>query len=147
MIRNGKKIPGDVKNNVPLIIKKLSADKEITALYVFGSLARNDLKPLSDLDFGILLSNQLKKMDRFKKHLQLIDIFCDTFHTDEIDIVLMNDAPLSFCHKIFRSGKLLLVNNKKALIDFHEHVVKKYLDFIYYKDQFDDCFLRGIGYR
>jgi len=39
------------------------------------------------------------------------------------------------------------VNNKKELIDFHELVVKKYLDFSYYQNEFDDAFLKGIGYK
>jgi uncharacterized protein len=147
MIREGKKIPSDVKENIPVIVEKLSPDREITALYVFGSLAKNVLKPLSDLDFGILLSGKLTKSKRFDKHLYLIGIFCDTFHTDEIDIVVMNDSPIHFCYNIIRSGKLLLVNNKKELIDFHELVVKKYLDFSYYQNEFDDAFLKGIGYK
>lgn len=147
MIREGKKIPSDVKKNIPVIVKKLSFDKEVTALYVFGSLAKNNLKPLSDLDFGILLSGKLTKSKRFSKHLQLIGIFCDTFHTDEIDLVVMNDAPLRFCYNIIQSGKLLLVLNKVELINFQENVVKKFLDFKYYQNQFDDAFLKGIGYR
>lgn len=147
MIREGKKIPSDVKENIPVIVEKLSPDREITALYVFGSLAKGVLKPLSDLDFGILLSGKLTKKNRFTKHLYLIGIFSDIFHTEEIDIVIMNDAPLHFCYNIIRSGKLLLVNNKKEFIDFHELVVKKYLDFSYYQNEFDDAFLKGIGYK
>jgi uncharacterized protein len=147
MIREGKKIPSDVKENIPVIVEKLSPDREITALYVFGSLAKGVLNPLSDLDFGILLSGKLTKSKRFDKHLYLIGIFCDTFHTDEIDIVVMNDSPIHFCYNIIRTGKLLLVNNKKELIDFHELVVKKYLDFSYYQNEFDDAFLKGIGYK
>jgi len=61
MIREGKKIPSDVKENIPVIVEKLSPDREITALYVFGSLAKGILNPLSDLDFGILLSGKLTK--------------------------------------------------------------------------------------
>lgn len=147
MIREEKKIPSDVKDNISVIVEKLSIDREITALYVFGSLSKDDLKPLSDLDFGILLSGKLTKKNRFTKHLNLIGIFGDIFHTDEIDIVVMNDAPIHFCYNIIRSGKLLLVGNKKELIDFHELVVKRYLDFSYYQNQFDDAFLKGIGYK
>ena len=147
MIRDGKKIPSDVKDNIPKIVEKLSPDKEISALYVFGSVAKENLNPLSDLDFGVLLSCKLSKKKRFSKHLQLIGIFCDTFHTDEIDIVVMNDAPIYFCYNIMRSGKLLFVRNKSELIDFHENIVKKHLDFIYYRNQYDDAFLKGIGYK
>jgi hypothetical protein len=49
---------------------------------------------------------------------------------------------------MIRNGKNLPGDVKrKELINFHEQVIKKYLDFIYFQRQFDDSFLRGIGYK
>jgi UTP:GlnB (protein PII) uridylyltransferase len=39
---------------------------DMVALFAFGSLAKNTLKPLSDLDFGILLNSRLRKKQRFE---------------------------------------------------------------------------------
>ena len=146
MIREGIKLPENAIKKLPKMIGKISADKEITALFVFGSAAQEDLKPLSDLDFAILLSSRLNAKQRFKKHLDLIGLFTDTFNTDEIDLVVMNDAPPRFSLDIIRTGKLLFVQNRKALVDFQEQQNKSYFDFKYYRDEFDLVFLKGIGF-
>ena len=146
MLREGRKLPPDVMDRLPELINRLSKDKEIVALFSFGSLAAGDLKPLSDIDFGILVSPTLDKKQRFDKHLELIGIFNEQFETDEVDLVLMNDAPVRFSHNIIKSGKLLFCSDSDTLRDFIEKAVKVFLDFRYFRDEFDKEFLKGIGY-
>ena len=97
MIEEGKKIQID---DIPSILSKvkgiLSKDTFFICLYVFGNLASGILKPLSDLDFGVLLSYGLNREERFRKHLELIGILNRIFKTDEIDLFLMNDSPIRF---------------------------------------------------
>ena len=69
------------------------------------------------------------------------------FRTDEIDLVVLNDAPLRFCHRILKTAKLLHLGNKSELIDFREKTVKLYLDFRFFRDAFDRAFLEGVGYH
>ena len=96
MIRDGHKLPADVMERIPALLAEISKDADIVALYAFGSLARSELKPLSDLDFGILVDQTLDKQKRFERHLDLIGVFNTLLGTDEVDIVLMNDAPMRF---------------------------------------------------
>jgi uncharacterized protein len=109
-------------------------------------LAAGDLKPLSDLDFGTLISGELDKQMRFDKHLDLIGKFNEVLKTDEVDLVMMNDAPMRFSHNIIKSGKLIHCTNKFELIDFIEKTIKLYSDFRFFRDTFDDTFLKGTGY-
>ena len=146
MIREGHKLPKNVIDRIPELIEQIKKDTDVVALFSFGSLATGDLKPLSDLDFGILVSGKLDKQERFDKHLDLIGIFNSVLQTDEVDLVLMNDAPMRFSHNIIKSGKLLYCSNKSELTDFIEKIVKLYLDFRFFRDEFDDSFLKGIGY-
>jgi len=145
MIRDGHKLPRDATNQIPLLIKRISKDKEIIALFSFGSVTRGDLKPLSDLDFGVLVSNILDRKKRFAKHLDLIGLFNTVLQTDEVDLILMNDAPMRFSHNILKSGELLFCSDTGALTEFIEKTVKVYLDFKYFRDEFDKEFLKGIG--
>ena len=87
-------------DRLPELIDQISKDKEIVALFAFGSLARGDLKPLSDLDFGIFAIPTLDRKQRFDKHLELIGVFNEHFETDEIDLVLMNDVRAGYFHKL-----------------------------------------------
>lgn len=131
---------------MPELLDRIAKEADIVALYAFGSLASDDLKPLSDLDFGILVSSKLDKQKRFDKHLDLIGTFNEVLKTDEVDLVMMNDAPMRFSHNIIKSGKLLYCADSGELTDFVEKTVKLYLDFRFFRDAFDNEFLKGIGY-
>ena len=123
MIRESHILPEDVTDRLPVLIEQVEKDRDIVALYVFGSLAAGDLKPLSDLDFGTLISARLDKQKRFDKHLDLIGKFNEVLKTDELDLVMMNDAPMRFSHNIIKSGKLIHCTNKIELIDFIEKTI------------------------
>ena len=139
-------MPGDVADRIPPLIEQIKKDRDVVALYAFGSLVAGELKPLSDLDFGVLVSGKLGKQKRFDKHLELIGVFSKVLKTDEVDLVMMNDAPMRFSHNIIRSGKLLHCASRTKLADFIEKTVKLYLDFRFFRDAFDNTFLKGIGY-
>ena len=147
MIREGKKLPADVQTKIPAVIAEIAEDKDVIALYGFGSLAEGRLKPLSDLDFGILLSDSLNKQERFRKSINLIGIFNKRLNTDAVDLVILNDGPFGFAYNIVKTGKLLYCLDQRRLIDFVEETTKMYLDFKPTRDRFDRTFLEGIGYR
>ena len=147
MIREEIKLPDNVLEKLSDLIQAVKQHSDVVALYSIGSVVTNGLKPLSDLDFAILLSGQLNRQQRFEKHLELIGIFNTIFHTDEIDLTILNDAPFRFCFEVLKTGKLLYYKNKTELIDFRDQVIKNYLDFKYFRDSFDHVFLKGIGYN
>ena len=147
MIREEKKLPGDTLDRISRVIPLISDDQDVLALYLFGSGAQNCLQPLSDLDFGILLSRRFNKKQRFEKQIELIGKFNDFFGTDEIDLVVLNDAPPRFSFNILKHGKLLFFRDKKAIIDFREQLSNYYLDFKYFREDFDRAFIEGIGYH
>jgi predicted nucleotidyltransferase len=147
MIREGRKLPPLVTDRIPVIVEEVSKDSAVVALFSFGSLASGDLKPLSDLDFGVLVSRSLDPRARFEKHLILIGLFNQVFKTDEIDLVLLNDVSIGFSYNIIFSGRLLYCANRPELNDFIERSVKIYLDFKFFRDEFDRAFLEGIGYH
>lgn len=146
MIRDGKKLPNNILEKVSDIVEKISEDVDVVALYAYGSLAKGDLKPLSDLDFAILLNEEFTSKQCFEKHLNLLDIFNQTFHTDEIDLIILNKAPLRFSHAVITKGKLLFSRDRGKIVDFFEHKQKLYLDFMHFRKQFDTVFLERIGY-
>jgi predicted nucleotidyltransferase len=147
MIREGRKLPPLVTDRIPDIIEEVSKDSAVVALFSFGSLASGDLKPLSDLDFAVLVSRSLDPRARFEKHLILIGLFNQVFATDEIDLVLLNDLSIGFSYNIIFSGRLLYCSNRPELDDFMEKTVKFHLDFKFFRDEFDRAFLEGIGYH
>jgi predicted nucleotidyltransferase len=137
MIREGQKLPPNVESRIPLLLDRIAKERDIVALYAFGSLTTGDLKPLSDLDFGILVSGRLDKQKRFDKHLDLLGKFNEVLKTDEVDLVMMNDAPMRFSHNIIKSGKLIYCQNKTELYSYIvkirqncQNLLKKPLNYI-----------------
>ena len=147
MIREEKRIPSDALKQIPSVIQAVSMDRDISAFYAFGSAAHDELLPLSDLDFAVLLSNNYDKSAYLDKQLEVIDLLNDVFRTDEIDLVIMNNAPLTFCYNIIKTGKMLYCRERTELVDFQERLTKLYLDFKYFRDGFDERFLKGVGYH
>jgi len=147
MIREEKKLPGDTLDRVSRVIPLISDDQDVLVLYLFGSGAQNCLQPLSDIDFGILLSRRFSKKQRLKKQIELLGRFNDFFGTDEIDLVVLNDAPPRLSFNILKDGKLLFLRDKKAIIDFREQLLNYYLDFKYFRENFDRTFMKGVGYH
>jgi predicted nucleotidyltransferase len=147
MIRDQKELPANVQKKIPALIERIAAEKEVLALYAFGSLAAGRLRPLSDLDFAVLLSESLKRGTRFETSIRLLGIFNETLNTDEVDLVILNDDPLRFAFHILQTGKLLFCRDQKKLADFIDKTTKQYLDFKPVRDRFDRVFLQGIGYH
>ena len=147
MIRDNVKLPDDVLTRIPSLIDSLAGARDVAALYSFGSLAKNELGPLSDLDFGILLSHQMAKKKSLDKQLEFVGVFTESLKTEEVDLVFMNRAPFNVAFQILKTGKLLLCNDRRSLIDFRENVVRSYLDFCFVREAFDSVFLKGIGYH
>jgi predicted nucleotidyltransferase len=147
MIRCSKKLPANVLEKIPEVVEGLSGNRQIVAFYIMGSAATGNLKPLSDLDFGVLLSAKIPKRQLFDTHLSLLGYLNRKLQADEVDLVLLNKAPVRMAYNIIKDGRLLLCRNEKELTDFLDDTVRIYLDFKFFLDDFDSTFLRMIGYR
>jgi len=147
MIRDDHRLPEDAVDKVPELVSIISRDPAVVALYAFGSLARGSLKPLSDLDFAVLLPNSLPPLQRSEKLLDLIGVFNRVLGTDEVDLVLLNSAPPRFGYSVLRTGKLLYAGDNSLIADFFDRTTKRHLDFKFAREHFDRAFLDGIGYR
>jgi len=58
--------------------------------YLFGSCARGDQGPASDIDIAVFLDRRLSV---FTYRLQLIDVLMRELGTDRFDLIILNDAP------------------------------------------------------
>ena len=140
------KLQKNVLEKIPELVKLLKNDKTIVAFYTFGSAASGNLRPLSDLDFAVLLSVQLNKHEIFEKNLDLIGTIENVLKTEEFDLVILNTAPMRFAYNILKTGKLEFFKDRNVLIDFIEKTNKMYLDFKFFREQFGKTFLEKLGY-
>ncbi|MBW1735783.1 MAG: nucleotidyltransferase domain-containing protein [Deltaproteobacteria bacterium] len=99
-----KRLPEDILQRLTSVVPLVSSDLNVQALYLFGSGAQDRLRPLIDLDFGILLATRLDRKQRSEKQVELAGKLNDFFGTEEIDLVILNDVPPRFSIKVVKEG-------------------------------------------
>ena len=135
-----EKLPGDILEKLEFLPGIAEKDNDVIALFLFGSAVAGSLKPLSDIDLAVLLNPEPDKMKLFDKELEMRSSISEVLNTESFDLVNLNIAPVRFVHNILSGGKLLFCRNKSALADFSEKNTMRYLDFKYYRDEFDRTF-------
>lgn len=103
--------------------------EDVVVAYLFGSHGRDQATPLSDIDFAVLLTRGLTKSQQFDRRLDYIDALQGLLHTDAIDVVVVNQAPLALKYRVFRDGKLLCCRDEDLRILYQAETVSRYLDF------------------
>ena len=132
----------EIKNLLPRLEQISRRFPEVAAAYLFGSQVCERTTPLSDTDVGVLLKEDLPDMESFRIEMSLQGELEKIFKTNNIDLVVLNKAPLPIQYSA-TSGKLLFSNNHNKRTDFEEYVRKYYIDCLpIYREYRDEFFKR-----
>lgn len=79
------------------------------AVWLFGSRARGDARPDSEVDIAVLTGPELAEVDRLRLRLAWMVEAADRMKVpdDRVDLVLLPDAGAFLTHEILRDGRLL----------------------------------------
>ncbi|GIV79737.1 MAG: hypothetical protein KatS3mg050_4131 [Litorilinea sp.] len=102
---------------------------DVELAYLFGSYARNDAGPLSDVDVAVLLPRHLDRKNRFRMRLDIGFDLIRLLGREEVDLVILNEAPLALQYHVLRDGRLLFCRDENIRIQFEAATVTRYLDF------------------
>jgi predicted nucleotidyltransferase len=121
-------LPENIEELLPEAYNYLRADEDILFAYLFGSLARKKPGPLSDVD----IAAYCREVSSFpEKKLQLLGDLMEILKTDEIDLVMLNAAPLALKMKILENKRVIV--DKAPLIrhQYESVTMRQYFDFSY----------------
>ncbi|HIE26022.1 TPA: nucleotidyltransferase domain-containing protein [Candidatus Poribacteria bacterium] len=104
-------------------------NKWIKFLYLFGSYATGKFNPMSDIDIAVMVDKLNSDEECIKFLLRLNTDFSNILQRDDIDVVILNNAPLTLRYRILETGKLLFCRDKKLRVRFTYETVRDYLDF------------------
>lgn len=107
--------------------------KHVSAVYIFGSQATGKAGAHSDIDIGILLDERLPEKKYFDAKIELIQTLSDFFKRDDIDIVIMNNAPIVLAMNIISEGKVIFAKDKAFRVAFECHIMRQYYDREHYE--------------
>ncbi len=106
----------------------LESRPEVQAAYIFGSVATGMARPDSDVDIAVLVSGKVAQRDPFRYRLQLISDLMGALKRDDVDVILLNQAPPLLAHRVLSKGKLILERSASARVAFQVRTVSRYLD-------------------
>lgn len=107
-------------------------DKPIEVIYLFGSQAKGEVKPLSDYDFAVLFDTALLSSERFDLKLELIVFLTHLFSTDKVDVVDLNSAPVAFQYEAIKPRMDIYTRSRIKRDEFEFKTMQEFFDRIYY---------------
>ncbi|MBN2488564.1 MAG: nucleotidyltransferase domain-containing protein [Methanosarcinaceae archaeon] len=126
------------------LIDFFSKQDSVSLAYLFGSTARGEAHKLSDTDIAVMLDESLSKKDALGLELNLISELTGILKTNNVDLVVMKNAPLLLNYNIIRNGRILKSDESKR-VEFENKILSMYLDEQYYIKRHTDETLRRIA--
>lgn len=120
------KLPSNIDDLLPKAVDYLRNRPDIDFAYLFGSFGKGKRLPLSDVDIGIYLK---EPVDVQEKKMEILGVLMDLLKTDEIDLVILNRAPLTLQMKILESKKVIVDNTPFLRHRYESLTMREYFDF------------------
>jgi predicted nucleotidyltransferase len=102
----------------------------VLAASLIGSQARGSAGPLADVDIAVWHEPGLDSAARLQLRLALTSAAAKALGTDEIDVVLLNEATPLMRHRAIRDGRRLLERDRKTRVSLETRAIVEYLDTI-----------------
>ncbi|MCK5505727.1 MAG: nucleotidyltransferase domain-containing protein [Thermodesulfovibrionia bacterium] len=119
-----KKLPNNIHERINDLIDFLRNDPNIIFAYLFGGLLKEKRSPLSDVDIAVYV----KKLGK-KGYLDLFGRVTDVLGTDEVDLVILNDSPVSLTGRVLQNRKVLIDKDPFLRHKYESATLRKYFDF------------------
>lgn len=101
----------------------------IVFAYLFGSAAKEEVTPLSDVDVAVFLSEGTREFYSDMR-LSLYANLCRTLKQNDVDLAVLNTAHnILLLEEIVRYGVVLYDNDVDAREDFEIKVIHRAIDF------------------
>lgn len=118
---------GERIRNLEKDLSLLFRDRGIVLAYLFGSVARDRERPDSDLDLAVLLPRDVPPAAYARIAMGLSWDIVGLTHVDDVDVVVLNDAPPVLAREIVTTGRLLYGTASEDL-EFRLLTLKRYMD-------------------
>ena len=119
-------LPSDILQRLELLEPLLTSDSRVVFAYIFGGLASGRQRPLSDVDIAVYLDSYV---DKIETKLDIIGVLSDALKTDEIDLVVLNGAPISLVGRVLMKKRLIVDKQPFIRHSFESLALREFFDF------------------
>jgi len=118
----------ELHKSVRQVLAKAENDDELVAVILFGSRARHEAGPISDVDICLVL--RPGKYDALTLSRKKLDYLKDS----DADIHIFSQLPLYIRRRVLKEGKILMCHDEDALYEIAFRTAQAFEDFkhIYY---------------
>ncbi len=120
------KIPDNVFSLLPKVEEYLQAHPRVIFAYLFGSLAKGKINPLSDVDLAVFISREANIIE---ERIGIHNCLAEILNTEEIDLVILNTAPLPLRARIIENKKVIVDKAPFLRHKFESLSLREYFDF------------------
>jgi uncharacterized protein len=100
---------------------------DVVVAYLFGSVARAQTTPLSDVDIAVLLDPVAEPAAVLARQIALLTDLTQLAEP-EVQLTLLNDAPPLLAYEVIREGVLLHQRSEAERVAFQVKTMKEYFD-------------------
>ena len=119
----------DLSQHADALARYFASLDGVVLAYLFGSHARGRAWAHSDVDVAVLLDGCPDNDRCFDMRLEVIGGLMGLLHSNDVDVLILNQAPPALRYAVLRDGILLFCRNRQALIEFRVRALNEYLDF------------------
>jgi predicted nucleotidyltransferase len=105
----------------------LAGQRDMVAVYLYGSVARGQANGLSDVDLAVLFAADLDRETIAERQVALMTDLA-RFADREVQVTALNHAAPFFAYEVLRDGRLLCEHDPAARIAFEVGTLRRYFD-------------------
>ena len=101
----------------------------VVIAYLFGSRARGTARADSDIDVAVLLSDDVPRERYLDVQLAVADVLSRESRLPNVDLVVLNDAPLTLRGRAVQEGQLLYSTDEPLRAEMESRTFREFGDF------------------
>lgn len=103
-----------------------SNQRYVQVAYLFGSAAKGQIGPLSDVDIAVLFNSD--PLQWYEQRLKLMEGLVWIFGVPKVDVVVLNTAEPVLAHKAIIEGQPIFVRDETSRVRTEKKILGAYLD-------------------
>jgi len=107
----------------------LSRRPEVLEAYLFGSCAAGRSQPHSDIDVAVYIDLERAGRPDYGYQASLTAALMSALATNEVDVVVLNQAPPLLYHRILRDGRRILARDLAGTTTREGQALSRYCDY------------------
>ena len=111
------------------LVRALEPRGEVLEAYLFGSHATGLAQPHSDIDVAVYVDAPQTAGAAYGYAAELTAHLMAALRSNEIDVVILNQAPPVLYHRVLRDGRRILARDLRATTTREGYALSRYCDY------------------